>query len=322
MSPPGSPNATLGGVSSYFCGLPSGCILGRSHPRQVCALCARRVGGSNPVRCPKCRQAVYCNDKCLNRHQPAHSQTCALSLPLPLPLPLSFITHSLPTLLSPSLRLSLTSNPPTPLSSPPVPLFLSLSLLPSPPPPFPLPSSHSLYLSSPHAHLLPSPPPPFQAASPAWVRRGSSRDHEAAQAHARSALPATSMAPPISPSLVPKSPRPLFFLSPRLAPTGGKGEAAAAAAAAPAATGGSGGGGGGGAGAAVAKVSTEARGDANSKGKEGEGDKQGQANGQGNGQVNGQGEGEAAVGAGREEADAGSQVWQSSGIDPCLVGAA
>ncbi|CAI7844649.1 unnamed protein product [Closterium sp. NIES-53] len=120
LSPPGSPNATLGGVSSYFCGLPSGCILGRSHPRQVCALCARRVGGSNPVRCPKCRQAVYCNDKCLNRHQPAHSQACA-------------------------------------------------------------------------------------AASPAWVRRGSSRDHEATQTHARSSsqqapAAASAPAPPISTS--------------------------------------------------------------------------------------------------------------------------
>ncbi|CAI5998197.1 unnamed protein product [Closterium sp. NIES-65] len=97
MSPPGSPNATLGGVSSYFCGLPSGCILGRSHPRQVCALCARRVGGSNPVRCPKCRQAVYCNDKCLNRHQPAHSQTCAAASPAwpqPPPLPLLYLQSS------------------------------------------------------------------------------------------------------------------------------------------------------------------------------------------------------------------------------------
>ncbi|CAI5985675.1 unnamed protein product [Closterium sp. NIES-64] len=87
ISPPGSPQAaTLSGVSAYFCGLPAGCILKRnSQPqqqrqrqqqRQACASCKKRVAESNPPRCLRCRQAVYCSSKCLSRHLNAHSRSC------------------------------------------------------------------------------------------------------------------------------------------------------------------------------------------------------------------------------------------------------
>ncbi|GJP32797.1 hypothetical protein CLOM_g17401 [Closterium sp. NIES-68] len=83
ISPPGSPQATLSGVSAYFCGLPGGCMLKRTtqqqqkqQQRQPCASCKRRVAASNPPRCLRCRQAVYCSSRCLSRHLNAHARTC------------------------------------------------------------------------------------------------------------------------------------------------------------------------------------------------------------------------------------------------------
>ena len=78
-SPPLSPNATLGGVSSYFCGLPGGRILGRSSQRQLCACCGSRVSGGAPQRCPKCQQAVYCSERCRQKHAATHASACAVS---------------------------------------------------------------------------------------------------------------------------------------------------------------------------------------------------------------------------------------------------